>query len=49
MSDSLDPDVLREGKHAQKDGVKGTIKCNNSNFGDPIPGYKKQCVCVSMK
>jgi hypothetical protein len=40
---------LRKGGHAIKEGVDGTIKCNNKTFGDPLVGVGKQCVCFSTK
>lgn len=39
--DSIEADVQ---KMAQKD-VNGEIKCENSAFGDPLYGTKKECFC----
>jgi hypothetical protein len=26
--------------------VSGSVPCDNSNFGDPLTGYHKQCICT---
>jgi len=31
-----------------RNGAKGT-KCTNSVFGDPLPGVRKQCICVATE
>merc|ERR1711884_170714 len=28
-----------------KSNVNGGVRCDNANFGDPWPGYEKQCFC----
>ncbi|MCC6538515.1 MAG: hypothetical protein IT162_13245 [Bryobacterales bacterium] len=32
-----------EGRFNQRTGITSSIGCNNSNFGDPIPGVAKAC------
>jgi len=38
-------DQLKADKFKQKT-VAGSIKCSNRVFGDPTPGFFKQCICV---
>jgi len=35
---------LKMEKYEEK-AANGVIKCNNGVFGDPTPGYYKQCIC----
>jgi hypothetical protein len=35
----------KEQKMKFKENVNGTVKCSNSEFGDPLAGAKKECYC----
>merc|ERR550537_273192 len=37
---------LKMSPYKEKDAT-GSIRCNNCIFGDPTPGYYKQCICVN--
>jgi len=44
--DEINLDQLKAGKHKMKKDVTGSIQCSNGVFGDPLPGFYKQCYCA---